>query len=276
MRLQGRVGSPRCWCLAAVAVLGGMALGAPPLFAWGPGTQVAVARTAARLAPPDLARQIERREDRFRAGVLAPFDDGVPERHYRNRDRGALDRALADEVSAAIALLRQPEPPLDDVVYRLGRIAHWVTDANNPLNAAGDDPAESRYFADWLRYGDAARQRFAPVYYAGDPAVDNDRELRDLLLRALARGRQLYPRVGDEYRRIGYGSGARAFDDRSTAFGVAAVSFSHAVSDLARVLRYVWIEGGGGDPRPPPFAAASVPGLPAGERLLLIRTAGGR
>ena len=43
-----------------------------PLSAWSPATQVSIARTAARLAPPDLTRQIEHRSDRFREGVLAP------------------------------------------------------------------------------------------------------------------------------------------------------------------------------------------------------------
>ncbi|HXT23018.1 MAG TPA: hypothetical protein VN923_19880 [Thermoanaerobaculia bacterium] len=248
-----------------------LALASTPLAAWSPSTQVSIARTAARLAPPDLARQIEHRSDRFREGVLAPFQEGAPERHYRNRDRGALDAALADEVAGAVAALRQPAP-FDDVVYRLGRIAHWVGDANNPLNAAGDDPDEGRYFADWLRYADSARPRFAPVFYLGEPTVTSDRDLRQLTLRALQRGRDLYPRVGDEYRRIGYASGTHAFDDRSTAFGVAAISYSHAITDLARVLRYVWLAGGGGDSRQELWAASS--GL-ATDRLLVLPRSGG-
>ncbi|HEV8239856.1 MAG TPA: hypothetical protein VGS57_10860 [Thermoanaerobaculia bacterium] len=249
---------------------------AAPLAAWSPTTQVSIARTAARLAPPDLARQIEHRADRFRDGVLAPFQEGVPERHYRNRDRGALDAALADEVAGAVAALREPAP-FDDVVYRLGRIAHWVGDANNPLNAAGDDPDEGRYFADWLRYADSARPRFAPVFYLGEPTVQSDRDVRLLVLRALQRGRDLYPRVGDEYRRVHFASGAAAFDDRSTAFGVAAISFSHAITDVARVLHYVWLAGGGGDQRPELWTTAAVsgPGHPE-QRLLLLPKAGGR
>lgn len=241
------------------------------LAAWSPATQVSIARTAARLAPPDLARQIERRSERYREGVLAPFQESAVERHYRNLDRGALDAVLADEVAGAVAALRQPAP-FDDVVYRLGRVAHWVADANNPLNAAGDDPEEGRYFADWLRYADSARPRFAPVYYLGEPPVISERDVRLLTLRALQRGRGFYPRVGDEYRRIGFGAGARGFDDRSTAFGVAAVSFSHAISDLARVLRYVWIAGGGGDPRPPLLTDAGS--ATSGQLLVLPKTGG--
>ena len=35
------------------------------------------------------------------------------------------------------------------------------------------------------------------------------------------------------------------FDDRSTAFGIASVSYSRAVSDLVNVFYYVWKEAGG-------------------------------
>ena len=67
-----------------------------------------------------------------------------------------------------------------------------------------------------------------------------------------ARGRQLYPAIGEEYRRIGgigRVSGIGGFDDRSTAFAVAALSYSHAISDVARALRHVWLAAGGSDPR---------------------------
>jgi hypothetical protein len=216
--------------------------------AWGPQSQAAIAREAARLAPPDLARQLERRAEPLRAGALAPFSGTAPERHYRNRESGSLDRAILEEARAAIAALRTPGS-FDEVARRLGVLAHYIADANNPLNAAGDDPEEARYFADWLRYGASAEPRFALVFYAGDPAVESEEDLRRMTLRALARGRQVYPLVGREYRRIGFGSGTAGFDDRSTAFGLAALGFSHAVSDVARAFRYVWLQGGGADPR---------------------------
>jgi len=260
----------RCGLLAVLLLI---AASSQPLHAWAPATQVAIAKTAASLAPPDLARQIEKRPEQFRAGVLAPFDDKDATHHYRNLEKGALDRVLLDEVAAAIAALRKPMP-FDEVVYRLGRVAHWVADANNPLNAAGNDPDEGRYFADYLRYAAAAQPRFAAVFYAGEPAVDSAGDVKQLVLRALHRGRDLYPFVGAEYRRTNFVPGVQGFDDRSTAFGIAALSYSHAVTDLAHVLRYVWVKGGGADPRerlwaaPPellllPKAAAPAAAAPA-------------
>ena len=247
------------WCLAAIAA-------AAPAAAWGPDSQVTIAREAANLAPPDLQRQLERHADRLREGALAPFRGTAPERHYRNRDAGALEVAILEETRAAIAAIRQPAP-FEEIVYRLGVLGHYVADANNPLNSSGDDAEEARYFADYLRYSQSAERRFALVFYAGEPAVESENDVRLLVLRALHRGRKVYPLVGAEYRRIGFGSGVGRFDDRSTAFGVAAVSFSHAVSDLARVLRYVWLQGGGADPRQEMWSAERP------RLLLLPRTA---
>ena len=253
--------------LACLAVAVATAF-ASPAAAWGPESQVTIAREAASLAPPDLQRQLEKHAARLAEGARAPFQGTAPERHYRNRSGGSLDSAVMEEVRAAIAALRQPAP-FEDVVYRLGVLGHYVADANNPLNASGDDPDEARYFADYLRYARSAEGRFALVFYAGEPMVETENDVRLLVLRALQRGRQLYPLVGAEYRRIGYGSGTARFDDRSTAFGVAAVSFSHAVSDLARVLRYVWLQGGGADPRQEMWSASR-------PRLLLLPRAAGR
>lgn len=225
-----------------------LAAGGVPAVAWGPQSQAAIAREAARLAPPDLARQLAKRPAKLRDGALAPFSGTAAERHYRNRDKGSLDRAILEEARAAIEALRRPAT-FDQVAHRLGVLSHYLADANNPLNAAGDDPNEGRYFADYLRYAQSAEPRFALVFYAGEPAVESEEGLRRMVLRSLARGRQLYPLVGGEYRRIGFVPGIGRFDDRSTAFGVAAVGFSHAVSDVARAFRYVWLQGGGADPR---------------------------
>jgi hypothetical protein len=94
------------------------------------------------------------------------------------------------------------------------------------------------------------------------PLLDARPDVSPLVASTLARGRRLYPLVGREYRRIGFARGVGNFDDRSTAFGVASLSFSHAVTDVVRVLRWIWIRSGGADDRP---------ALPErGERLLRI------
>ena len=80
--------------------------------------------------------------------------------------------------------------------------------------------------------------------------VAREEELPGLVREAFQRSRRLYPLVGREYRRIGFQSGLKGFNDRSTAFGVVGLGYNHAVSDIAEVLRYIWIAAGGADTRP--------------------------
>jgi hypothetical protein len=245
----------------ALLVLAG-ALLAAPAAAWTPATQAAIAREAARLTPPDLARQITRHKAEYQAGVQAPFSDTDALRHMKNPDgEGSLDGVIAAEVEGAIAAIRTHQP-FAEIVRRLGTVSHFVADANNPLATSGDDPEEGRYFADFLRYAQSAEPRFPLIFYAATPALTAPRDLDALLALTLRRGRELYPTVGREYRRIDFASGIGLFDDRSSAFGVASVAWSHAVTDVALVLRYIWLRAGGADERS---------GLAtAGDRLLLI------
>lgn len=240
--------------------------GVTPLRAWTPGTQVTVAREAARLVPADLARQIDRHRRAFEEGATAPFQDGDPARHMKNPDgSGSLDRVIQEEVARAIAAIRTHRP-FEEVVRQLGVVSHFVADANNPLATSAADGEEARYFVDYLRYAESAEPRFPLVFYGIRPGLEERKDVSPVLAEAFRRGRGLYPLVGREYRRIGFASGLGRFDDRSTAFGAASLSFSHAVTDVALVLRYIWITAGGVDERS---------NLPArGTRLTVIPRAG--
>ena len=252
----------------AALALPGFLLAALPSAtgAWTPGTQLAIASRVADLAPPDLARQIEKHEAEFREGVLAPFRDGDPSRHFQNPDgSGRLAAVIREETDRAVAAIRGHRP-FADVVHQLGVLTHYLADANNPLNATQDDGEEGHYFADFLHYAESAQARFAVVFYGLDPRLRRPEDVAPFADRALWRGRELYPHLGQEYRRIGFGEGRHRFDDRSTAFGVASVAFSHAVTDAALLLRYVWIEAGGVDPR------RALPGREDDTVLLLTRS----
>lgn len=216
-----------------------------PAAAWTPKTQVTIAREGARMAPNDLYRQIQRHPKELEEGALAPFDDGDPDRHTADGD-GRLQRVIGEEVERAIQAI-EGHLPFERIVYQLGIVSHYVADANNPLNTSAADASEGRYFADYLRYLESAEPRLPVLFYGVYPGLEEGKSLAPLLDSTLARGRQLYPLVGREYRRIGFSSGVGRFDDRSTAFGVASLAFSHAVSDVGLVLRYIWVRAGGAD-----------------------------
>ncbi|MEE8367068.1 MAG: hypothetical protein V3S30_02005, partial [Thermoanaerobaculia bacterium] len=108
---------------------------------------------------------------------------------------------------------------------------------------------EPRYYADFLTYLETAYPRFSVVFYPMPDELRTSTDLPKMVADTLHRGRSMYPMIGREYQRIGGFNGTRLFDDRSTAFGIGSVAFSRAVSDIATVLRYVWIRSGGVDDR---------------------------
>jgi hypothetical protein len=241
-------------CPSSSALLPGLlillliATASAPLYAWSEKSQLEIANAAARLAPPDLARQIDRHRADFREGVIEPFRDRDRARHEKNADgTGMLDRVIADEAKRAVDYIRIHRP-FADVVRQLGVVLHFVADANHPLYTSSSDSREGSYAADFHRYVTSAEPRFAIAYYGVDTRLDRLSAIPAFVDRSLARSRALYPFIGAEYERISGKSGTAAFDDRSTAFGVAAVSFSRAITDGSSMLRLVWLEAGGADP----------------------------
>ena len=241
--------APQTSPFLVLAVLAVLALALPaPAAAWSPRFQTELALEAARLAPPDLARQIERHRDELARGVMAPFSEPA-DRHVANPDgTGSLQAVIEEETERAVEMIRSLAP-FDAVVHQLGVVAHYVADAHNPLNASDADGQEARIYADYLLYAERAEPRFPLVFYGFRAPFDRPEDVRRMARDAVAKSRGLYPLIGREYRRIGFASGAASFDDRSTAFGVTSIQFSRAASDIAQVLRYIWLRSGGADPR---------------------------
>jgi len=217
--------------------------------AWSPQTQIAIADQASTVAPPDLARQIERHRRQFREGAVAPFRGTQAADHVANEDgSGDLKAVVGREVERAVQMI-QGHRPFAEIVHQLGVVSHFVADASNPLNSSATDPDEGKYFADYLRYAESAHGRFKVSFYGIDSAIGTDDYVPQMIDRALAQSRSLYPLLGAEYGRLPSPDGRKYFDDRSTAYGLTNLAFSHAVTDVAGVLRYVWLSAGGGDDR---------------------------
>lgn len=227
---------------------------AAPIHGWTPGTERSIAREGARLAPPDLHRQIVRRNGAFERGVGARDGWAPGER---------LDDALVRETTRAVKMIQTPEH-FDDVVYQLGVVCRLVAVAHDPLIASDADREEGRFAADYPRYAESADGRFPLVFYGFRRGFDDPKDVARLVVEAVEHGRSLYPSIGREYRRISFGRGAERFDDRSTAFGVTSLAWTYAATDVGEVLRYIWLQAGGADPR------QRLPTRGAGARLLRI------
>lgn len=238
---------PRTGRLLALAVAGFLSLG------WSATTTRHVAWTAVGFFPDDLARQIRRHHRRFDAGL----QHGYASASRRAVDASELATLLEAQAQGCARDLRQPIP-FADLVERLGVLAAWVMRANDPLAVGNSDSREVRYSQAYRRYVDQALPRVRLVYYGQDRALVTERRLGPSVEATLQRAHSLYPFVGEEFYRTGSLRDWRTFDDRSVAFGVAAVSLSHGLSDLANIASFVWRQGGGRVPTPRPTPLGHV------------------
>ena len=137
--------------------------------------------------------------------------------------------------------------PMGAVVEQLGILAHLVGDANNPFNVRSTADLEPSR-TDFEGYFERALPKFPTVFYG----LEHRFQLGIYLDQAFARTAHFTPLMGEEYFRFGERRTSIEFDDRSTAFGVASLCYSHAVSDAVNLYYYIWREAGG-DVRPASF-----------------------
>jgi hypothetical protein len=210
--------------------------------AWTRASDERIAKKAAALAPPDLRLVIERFESEYKRGVeLAQADEGSESHHYFVLSReGRLRERIERETRGVIQQIRTGEP-MSLVAERLGTLAHLVADANNPFHVANDDKRLGASHNDYEQYFERRLAKFPTVFYGLDPQF----RLTQYFDKTFARTAKFYPLVREEYFRAGELRTSAAFDDRSTAFGVASICYSRAVTDLVNLYYYIWKEAGG-------------------------------
>lgn len=203
-----------------------------PLMAWTETADERIAQRSAELSPPDLRLLIERFPDEYHRGLQRANDDEGSEIH-----RSKLRSRIESETRGIIAMIRK-NGPLPLVIEHLGVLVHLVGDANNPFHIGADDPENH---ADFEEYFTRRIGHFATYFYG----VDKQFHLDQFLDRTFARTAKFVPLMAEEYTRGGEHRTSAEFDDRSTAFGIASVCYSHAITDVVNLDYYIWKEAGG-------------------------------
>lgn len=210
--------------------------------AWTRASDRRIAQRGAELAPPDMKLVLQRFQPEFDEGLeRAEADEGSATHHYFVLSReGKLRERIEQETRGVVTMLRTRQA-MSLVVQHLGVIAHLVADANNPFHTSNHDALSSLAHDDFEQYFERRLAHFPTVFYG----IDRNLQLGNYLDRMVARSARFSPLMHEEYFRGGDVHTSAEFDDRSTAFGVASVSYSHAVTDLANLYYYIWRESGG-------------------------------
>ena len=202
--------------------------------AWTPIADHQIADRAASLAPRDLNLVIKRLHSQYAAGI----DYGISEERG-DPHRAQLRERIEKETKGVIGMIRINRP-MAQIVARLGLVAHLVSDANNPFHVGTESALESSH-SDFEHYFERKMERFPTVFYGLDPRF----ALPHYLDRTFTRTKNFAPLMSEEYFRSGKRHTSADFDDRSTAFGVASICYSHAISDIVNLYYYIWREAGG-------------------------------
>ena len=202
--------------------------------AWTRTSDQQIAARAAQLAPRDLQLVINRFHNQYVAGIDRALADEKVDPH-----RTHLRERIEKESGVIVDLLRTKQP-MPQVVFRLGILAHLVGDANNPFHVTTEQALDPEH-ADFEHYFESRMVRFPTVFYGLDPSFSLPRYFD----RVVKRTANFAPLMTEEYFRGGTHHSSADFDDRSTAFGVASICYSHAITDIVNVDYYIWREAGG-------------------------------
>ena len=209
-------------------------------LAWSGPAEERIGRKAAALAPPDLRVLILKYESDFLRGVreAAEHQNDAAHRDRSATGRSPLQREIDQQIEAAVRSVQERQP-LRDLVYRLGWITHLIAEVNSPLRVGPSNL--SAVERDYERYFERSLSKFPTVFYGLQEGLD----VRRTLDAAVSRSRRFNALLDEEYHREGRRRSSSEFDDRSTAFGIASVSYSRAVSDAVNVYFHVWNRAGG-------------------------------
>ena len=202
--------------------------------AWTRTSDYQIADRAARLAPIDLNLIVKRYHKQYAAGIDYGIREEATEEH-----RAYLRERIEKETRGVIGMLHSNQP-MAQVVARLGLLSHLVGDANNPFHVDVEAELESSH-QDFEHYFERRMLHFPTVFYG----LDSRFTLPKYLDRTFKRTRGYGPLMHEEYFRDGARHTSSEFDDRSTAFGVASICYSHAITDLVNLYYYIWEQSGG-------------------------------
>ena len=241
--------------LALVLLLSSSAAGA-----WTDATRLRMLNDALKVAPPGLAAILQKHRKDLERGMIEPSRHEDEEVHFLRPDgRGlAADAVLLKEKEAKDLLAKKGT--LARFAYEIGALAHLVSDVSFPLNASDSDPREPLVREGYRKLIERSLDKIPFVLDPAPAPLVDSADLRPYLLESAKRAARSYSRIAPAFKDDGTPVSPQAVDERSVPFGVAALAYSQAVNDVARVWALLWREAGGDMTGAVPLTAGAAPG----------------
>ena len=221
-------------------------LGSSPAGAWTDATRRRMVDDAIKMTPPALATVLERYRSDLILGMTDPLrgEAGEEHRQHPTGNFGSAAGRIALHSKQAVTIIGQPHR-LRLAVYALGTAAHFVADVDFPLNCSPGPVGDPVYYANYAKYAEKMMPYFLVVLdRKPSPDLAKDR-FEEFGKTAALRSSQFVSPIQSAYTPDGKPRSPAHFDEKSVPFGVASLSYSQAVNDIARLWAHLWRSAGG-------------------------------
>jgi len=130
---------------------------------------------------------------------------------------------------------------INDITLQFGGIARLVCEKNEWRHFFAK-AGKSGFLTDYQKYVRLKRSRFVAVFYEYSSLLFKDKDLDGYMDQVDEIYQDYAQRVIQLYLE---GGSSRTFNDRSPAFGLASLHYSHTISEIANIWLFCWHEANG-------------------------------
>jgi len=217
-----------------------------PAVAWTDATRRRMVDDAIRMTPPALATVLERYRSDLLLGMTDPLkgESGEEHRQHAAGNYGTAADRIALHSKQAVTIIGQPHR-LRLAVYAMGTAAHYMADVDFPLNCPPGPVGDPVFYSNYVKYTEKMMPYFLVVLdRKPSPDLAKNR-LEAFGKNAALRSSQFVSPIQAAYTPDGKPRSPAHFDEKSVPFGVASLSYSQAVNDIARLWVHLWRSAGG-------------------------------
>jgi hypothetical protein len=213
--------------------------------AWTSRTYQIITVQSTKLMPASFQRIMKKHKEEILRGSLVPDDRGEDFHRYDllTRNGYLVERVL--ELTRLIPEKIGSHRPFHEIAEDFGRLAHYLSDLNDPLLLMDSDPKEPQYRTDFAIYTENNIPKFPWVFDGHEHDLLKADSLRDYIHQVASQASTKYPRLGEAYFRNGTLVSSDTFDPRSLPFGIASLSYSHSITHTVQVWFHTWRNSNG-------------------------------
>lgn len=213
--------------------------------AWTSRTYQIITVQSTKLMPVSFQRIMRKHKEEILQGCLRPDDRGEEFHLYDlERRNGFIEERILELVRSIPEKVRTHRP-FREIAVDFGRLAHYVSDLNDPLLLLDRDAREAQYRIDFAIYAEKNIDKYPWVFDGHEHDLLEEGNVRDYIYQVASQAAAKYDRLGEAYFPDGVFVSSDTFDPRSLPFGIASLSYSHSITNTVQIWFHTWKKSNG-------------------------------